>query len=128
MRWLRPLFILLIAGFSLCNARAADQTSPSTMLDPNPLLASSGDQAALLQSPSDNSLFEKNTRSYGVLTADELAPDANDDICYTMRSYKVKRKERFAEGERGRTRYSTCERASSFHIRSADQDAQPKPK
>jgi hypothetical protein len=123
MRWLRPLFLFLFAGISLCTARAADQASQPSPLDlKNPLLASSGEQAALLQSPSDDSLLAKPMHSYGV-----LEPDANGDVCYTMRSYKVKRKERFAEGESGRTRYSTCESASSFHIRSADEDqARPK--
>jgi len=57
-----------------------------------------------------------------------LEADANDNVCYTMRSYKVKRKERFAEGERGRSGYSTCEKASNFHVRSADDDSQAKPK
>jgi hypothetical protein len=127
MRWLRPLFILLFAGISFGSARAADQGSQATTLT-TPLLAGSGDQAALLQSPFANSPFAKHMLSYGLLKPDTLEPDANDNVCYTMRSYKVKRKERFAEGERGPTGYSTCQSASSFHIRWADEDAQPSPK
>ena len=43
----------------------------------------------------------------------------NDDLCYTMRTYKVKRKEHFADGESGSRGYSTCELASNYQVRSA---------
>jgi len=43
----------------------------------------------------------------------------NDADCYTMRMYKVKRKERFADGESGSRGYSTCELASNYQVRSA---------
>ena len=36
-----------------------------------------------------------------------------------MRMYKVKRKERFADGENGLRGYSTCELASNYQVRSA---------
>jgi len=129
MHWLRPLFLFLIAGLSVCNARAADESSQPATLDlNNQMFASSGEQAALLQSPWDNSLSTKSIHLYGVLEPGVLEADANDNVCYTMRSYKVKRKERFAEGERGRSGYSTCEKASNFHVRSADGDSQARPK
>ena len=129
MRWLRPLFLFLIAGLSLCTARAADQSSQPATLDlNNQMLASSGEQAALLQSPWDQSISAKRMYSYGVLEPDVLEADVKDNVCYTMRSYKVKRKERFAEGERGRLGYPTCEKASTFHVRSTDDDSQAKPK
>jgi hypothetical protein len=43
----------------------------------------------------------------------------NDADCYTMRMYKVKRKEHFADGESGTRGYSTCELASNYQVRSA---------
>ena len=43
----------------------------------------------------------------------------NDADCYTMRMYKVKRKEHFADGESGSRGYSTCELASNYQVRTA---------
>jgi hypothetical protein len=43
----------------------------------------------------------------------------NERDCYTMRMYKVKRKERFADGESGLRGYSTCELASNYQMRTA---------
>jgi len=39
--------------------------------------------------------------------------------CYKMRMYKVKRKERLADGESGLLGYSTCELASNYQVHSA---------
>ncbi len=121
MRWLRPLFCTLIAGLSVCTAIAADQSQPGTLELNNGLLASSGEQSQLFKSVPDNSFFVKGKPLYGAV---QLSP--NGDVCYTMRSYKVKPREHFAEGESGRAGYSTCERASAFHFRSADDDAPTK--
>jgi len=49
--------------------------------------------------------------------------DMNGEVCYTMRSYKVKRTERLADNESEHRGYSTCERASGYHVRSADTPA-----
>lgn len=43
----------------------------------------------------------------------------NDGVCYTMRMYKVKPKEHFAEDEGGTRGYSICEMASNYQLRSA---------
>lgn len=43
----------------------------------------------------------------------------NDADCYTIRMYKVKRKEHFFDGESGTRGYSTCELASNYQVRSA---------
>jgi hypothetical protein len=42
------------------------------------------------------------------------------DVCLTMRSYKVKRTERWSDDEFGRPRYSTCEMARNYDIRNSD--------
>jgi hypothetical protein len=54
---------------------------------------------------------------------DRSLADVNGEVCYTMRSYKVKRTERLADNESGHRGYSTCERASGYHLRSADTPA-----
>jgi hypothetical protein len=42
-----------------------------------------------------------------------------DEACLTLRMYKVKRKEHFADGETGFRGYTTCELASNYQVRSA---------
>ena len=41
-------------------------------------------------------------------------------VCFTMRSYQVKRAERLRDGESGAITYSTCQMGSEYSIRSAD--------
>jgi hypothetical protein len=43
----------------------------------------------------------------------------NDSDCYTMRMYKVKRREHFAAGESGLRGYTTCELATNYQVHSA---------
>jgi hypothetical protein len=50
---------------------------------------------------------------------------ANKDVCYTMRSYKVKRTERLGDSQSGVRGYSTCEMASSYRLRSTESNIQP---
>jgi len=46
--------------------------------------------------------------------------DVNGNVCYTMRSYKVKPTERIRDQENFFRDYSECEMASDFQIRSAE--------
>lgn len=46
--------------------------------------------------------------------------DVNGDVCYTMRTYKVKPSERMRDRENLFRGYSECEMASNFEIRSAE--------
>ena len=43
-----------------------------------------------------------------------------EDLCYTMRTYKMKPKERLKEGESASAGYSICQMASNYRFRSAD--------
>jgi hypothetical protein len=52
-------------------------------------------------------------------TALNLA-DVNGDVCYTMRTYKMKRSERVRDHDNLFRGYSECEMASSYQIRSAE--------
>jgi hypothetical protein len=44
----------------------------------------------------------------------------NDDVCYTIRTYKVKRTERLTDRQRSLRGYATCEMAGNYRLRSAD--------
>jgi hypothetical protein len=46
--------------------------------------------------------------------------DASQNVCYTMRSYKVKPTERLDDSQHSLRGYSTCEMASSYWLRSAE--------
>lgn len=121
------LFLLTgLAG----NASAEDKQTTSEQslnLTQNELfaLASNSPRAlAALTSP-----FNYSDASSDVLHLRDLQPedrslaDMNGEVCYTMRSYKVKRTERLADNESGHRGYSTCESASGYHVRSADTPA-----
>jgi hypothetical protein len=41
------------------------------------------------------------------------------NVCFTMRSYKVKRAERLTDGERAQRSYTTCEMAGNYRLRTA---------
>src|SRR5438094_7368812 len=49
-----------------------------------------------------------------------LPLDASKDVCYTMRTYKVKATEHLKDNETGRRGYTTCQLARDYQIRSAD--------
>lgn len=46
--------------------------------------------------------------------------NVHGDVCYTLRTYKVKPTERIRDHENPLQGYSECEMASDFHIRSAE--------
>jgi hypothetical protein len=46
--------------------------------------------------------------------------NASNDVCYTLRTYKVRRTERLSDNENGQRSYTTCQFAVDFQFRSAD--------
>ena len=123
MTSVRPLFVLLAIGFCAGPAYAAGDGSDSQV-----------SAASVQNQTTDPALFGQSVQS----TAPDLfflrdrprlkfaAPSGqprsavlNDADCYTMRMYKVKRQEHFANGESGLKGYSTCELASNYQVRSA---------
>jgi len=46
--------------------------------------------------------------------------NASNDVCYTLRTYKVRRTERLSDNENGQRSYTTCQFAADFQFRSAD--------
>lgn len=49
-----------------------------------------------------------------------LPLNAARDVCYTMRTYKLRATERLSENENGSRGYSTCLFARDYQLRSAD--------
>jgi len=48
----------------------------------------------------------------------------NRDLCYTMRTYKVRPSEHMQENQSGFLGYSSCQQAPTFQFRSADDQGQ----
>jgi hypothetical protein len=129
---LRPLLYLLLAALSAGSAMAgdADSQNPPALSLKNGLVADSG---GVKNSVADVLNYERSSQPplranswKRKLRSREMALDANGDVCYTMRSYQVKPKERFEEGEDSGVSYSTCQLASSFRVRSADAESDVK--
>jgi hypothetical protein len=119
--------LFLLAGLS-GSAPAQDKQATSEQ----PLNATQNELFALANNSPQSRLsgltnpLSQTAASSGVLHLRDLRPadhslaDVNGDVCYTMRSYKVKRTERLADNENGGRGYSMCEMASSYRVRSAD--------
>lgn len=123
MTSVRPLLFLVVISFFAGSAYAAGDGSDSQLpkasaqnqtVDPG--LFGQPDQSAA------SDLFFLKTRPRLDLIAPAGRPRSavlNDTDCYTMRMYKVKRKEHFADGESGLRGYTTCELASNYQVRTA---------
>lgn len=123
----RPLFFfvlvfLIVLIILATSAFAADEkaqpqpaSAQSQTNDPASFGANSAGEPA-----SDLFFLKDKPRLYFSARAEQpRSAVLNDRDCYTMRMYKVKRKERFASGENGLRGYSTCELASNYQVRTA---------
>jgi len=119
----RPLLYLLLVACIATAAFAAGDGSDS-QASAGSLQNQTADPALFgqpAQSAASDLFFLKDKPRLN-LTAPARQPRSavlNDADCYTMRMYKVKRKEHFADGESGTRGYSTCELASNYQVRSA---------
>jgi hypothetical protein len=125
MTSVKPLLFLLVISFLAGSAYAADDGS-DTQASNGSLLNQTADPALFGQTaenqPKSSDLFFLKTRPrLDLSTSAGQARSAVliDRDCYTMRMYKVKRKEHFADGESGTRGYTTCELASNYQVRSA---------
>jgi hypothetical protein len=118
------LIVVLISGFKT-SAFAADDKAQSQS---SASLQNQTADPALFGQPGDgmpasSDLFFLKNRPRLNLSSSTAPPPKSailkDADCYTMRMYKVKRKEHFANGENGLRGYSTCELASNYQVRSA---------
>jgi len=100
LRILLSLFLALVAT----GATAADNTekaSPATV--------------------SSDAKFSSGVYSGLDLTTETRSREqTNDDVCYTMRTYKVKRTERLTDRQRSLRGYATCVMAGNYRLHSAD--------
>lgn len=125
MTSVRPLLCLLVIALFASSAFAAGDGSNPSASDAS-LQYQTADPALFGQGaesqPEPSDLFFLKTRPRLDLSAPagrSRSAVLNDADCYTMRMYKVKRKEHFANGENGLRGYSTCELASNYQVRSA---------
>jgi len=105
LRILLSLFLALVAT----GATAAD----------NPA-ADNKDKASPATVSNDAELFGGVYSGLDVTTETRSRTLTNDDVCYTMRTYKVKRTERLTDRQRSLRGYATCEMAGNYRLRSAD--------
>ena len=125
MTSVKPLLCLLMISFfagSAFGAGDGSDTQPSAGSVQN----QTADPALFGQTaenqPVSSDLFFLKTRPRLDLTVPARRSRStvlNEADCYTMRMYKVKRKEHFADGENGLRGYSTCELASNYQVRTA---------
>ena len=130
MTFSRAFLVCLLAGMATYPTAGHSQANPqtsSTFTDRS-FLSSADTNPATLQSLTNP--FMKPDASSGALQLRnpqlgfEARASTNKDVCYTMRSYKVKRTERLDDNQSGLRGYSTCEMASSYRLRSAEGDIQ----
>lgn len=125
MTSVKPLFCLMVIWLFASPVFAADDDStsqPSAGSVQNQTADSAFfGQSAENQSVSSDLFFLKSRPRLDLTTPAERPKSAvlNDTDCYTMRMYKVKRKEHFADGESGKRGYTTCELASNYQVRTA---------
>jgi hypothetical protein len=121
----RPLlFVLLLVSFSITAslAFAADEKAEPQAASPQNLAADPALFAGNGAGEPVSDLFflqDKPRLDFSAAAEQRRSAVLNDRDCYTMRMYKVKRKERFANGENGLRGYSTCELASNYQMRTA---------
>lgn len=124
MTSVRPLFFLLI---TLCVATSAwaaagdganDQASNGSVQNQTVDPALFG-QPAQLDASDLFFLKEKPRVKFATPPRQSRQAALTNADCYTMRMYKVKRKEHFADGESGTLGYATCELASNYQMRTA---------
>jgi hypothetical protein len=127
MTFARLLFLLLLLAGTTTLSMAADSDDAAKSQTSVGSLQNQVGDAIPFGTPaqdlgSSSGLFFLKTRPQLGLNPLILQPTfaiVNDDLCYTMRTYKVKRKEHFADGESGSRGYSTCEMATNYQVRSA---------
>jgi hypothetical protein len=119
----RPLFFVLLITFSLAatSAFGADEKAQPLVSQQNQTVDPALFGRDVAEKPVSDLFFLNNEpRLEFSAPVEQSRPAAvNQRNCYFMRMYKVKRKERFADGENGLLGYSTCELASNYQVHSA---------
>jgi hypothetical protein len=122
MTFARPLFLVALLAGIASSAVAADKSEQSKI--PSNSIQSVANASTFvtpaLEQPSGLIYSVAKAQTPGQPTVSE-PPIAklDDDVCYTLRMYRVKRAEHLADGESGLRGYSTCEMATKYQYRSA---------
>jgi hypothetical protein len=122
MTSVKPLLCLLAIPLLAVSAFAAGDASSPSAPEASAQTMGSGLLGRSAGEPASSDLFFLKTQPQLELRARAERPRSavlNGSGCYKMRMYKVKRKERFADGEKGLLGYSTCELASDYQVHSA---------
>jgi hypothetical protein len=112
---------LFLAGLLMADVASAADQAPSATLPAAPSAAFTN--FAYLPKPESNlavdqyRLLRKYSSKFRRLLANSATP-VQDEVCYTMRSYKVERKERFSDATEP-PQYSTCQPSSRFDVKNA---------
>jgi hypothetical protein len=122
----RIQLLLVIVAFS-SGAFAADeqQKISQSASSAQSLLSQSTIASADLRVGPYSSLSDSREPSSADAKSDRKATwhiplNAANDICYTVRMYKVKATERLSDSETGMRGYSTCQFARDYQVRSVD--------
>lgn len=118
MNLCKPLGVLFTSVVCLGTAMAAENVTSATAPGQDRIfLVQEGAGTFSMTAHSgmpDNAYVFRTERGQRV----ELNPRA--EVCFTMRTYKVKPTERLREGESGSMGQSTCQMGSNYKVRSAD--------
>jgi hypothetical protein len=119
MNSVKLLGFLLLSVVFVSAAMAADKATSAAASDqPRLSIAQTDSGAVSLAAPSYESVIAQLDRTKHVDRRVNLNPLAG--VCFTMRSYKVKRTERFRDDESAATAYSTCQVGLGYTVRSVD--------
>jgi hypothetical protein len=113
--------VLFLAGLLMADVASAGEQAQSTAL-PAASSATFTDSDDLPKPESNRAvdqyrLLRKYSSKFHRLLANNATP-VQDEVCYTMRSYKVERKERSSDATQP-TQYSTCQPSSRFDVKNA---------
>src|SRR5260221_8687540 len=108
MNLMKPVSFLLTSVVFLGTTMAADKATPAGASEQSLIpIAQNGSDAVALTAPGGNSyeaVIGQFDRTKRVDRRASLSPSAG--VCFTMRSYKVKRTARFRDDENGAMTYS----------------------
>ena len=116
MRRVKLLRFLLIFALPLGTAMAAEDGTAASGQSRVPMIQTGSGMLSLIapSGNSDASVLRRMGRGQRI----ELSPFA--DVCFTIRSYKVKPAERLRDNESGTIGYSTCQMGSNYRVRSVE--------
>lgn len=121
----RELLFLLAALTTVTGLAMASDRRPSPEPQQSFFISANGQNelnSQLFSLPNQSGLVGGGAYRWRAARLGTINPQAviDHDLCYTMRTYKVKPTEHLADNESGFRGYSSCQLASTFQLRSAD--------